>query len=895
MSSKHSHPETAHGTEPFGGHDRETPLMAQYNQIKAAQPDALLLFRVGDFYETFGSDAVVVAGVLGIVLTKRNNGGSDVELAGFPYHSLDMYLPRLVRAGHRVAICDQLEKPSKEKKIVRRGITEVVTPGVATGDHLLDTRTNNFLACVHPAAKGLFGVAFLDVSTGEFLVAEGDAAYLDKLFQSFQPSEILYPKGRKRDLERLLGDKAYLYGLDEWIFTEDYARGKLLEQFEVANLKGFGVEELAAAQIAAGAALHYLGSIEINNRKHFTHLSRILPDRYVWLDRFTVRNLELVHTPHEQGRTLLSVLDHTVTPMGTRLLKKWVALPLKERKAVEARHDIVRHLIDKGDDASAIEQQLRQVGDLERLVSKAPLGKLSPREMRQLLRSLVAIEGLQQQLSAIDNTALQGMAERMNPCPTLRDRIQRELHDDPPTLLSKGNVIADGVSEELDELRNLIRNSKEILLDIQRREAQQTGITNLKIGFNSVFGYYLEVTNKHKDNSAIPREWIRKQTLANAERYVTEELKILESKILGAEDNILALEEKLFADLVFTVQDYLRPIQLNASLCAQLDCLLSFAKVAVRHNYCRPQLNDGLSIQITEGRHPVIEQQLPIGEPYVPNDIFLSNDEQQIMVLTGPNMAGKSALLRQTALICLMAQMGSFVPAKTARLGMLDKVFTRVGASDNMSAGESTFMVEMTETASILNNITERSLILLDEIGRGTSTYDGISIAWSIAEYLHENDFAHPKTLFATHYHELNELAERFDRARNFHVATKEVGNKVIFLRKLQPGGTQHSFGIHVARMAGMPRPVVERSAEILEQLEKKHIDGQVASPAERLRNAPARPVQLSIFDAPAQDPALEAIREALEDLDLNRMTPVDCMMKLLDWKKMLEGPEKMS
>ncbi len=659
MAHKHSAPHTPEAThEPYSGFDRETPLMAQYNQIKAAQPDALLLFRVGDFYETFGSDAVVVAGVLGIVLTKRNNGGSDVELAGFPYHSLELYLPRLVRAGHRVAICDQLEKPSKEKKIVRRGITEVVTPGVATGDNLLDTKANNFLACVHPAAKGLFGAAFLDVSTGEFLVAEGDGPYLDKLFQSFQPSEILYPKGRKRDLEKILGDKAYLYGLDEWIFTEDYARGKLLEQFEVANLKGFGVEDLALAQIAAGAALHYLGSIEINNRRHFTHLSRILPDRYVWLDRFTVRNLELIHTPHENGRTLLSVLDQTITPMGSRLLKKWVALPLKDRKAIEGRHDTVRHLIDKGDDASAIEQQLRQVGDLERLVSKAPLGKINPREMRQLLRSLLAIEALRGQLAASESPALQGMGDRLNPCPTLRERIQRELQEDPPALVGKGNVIAAGVSDELDELRGLIHNSKEILLDIQRREAQNTGISNLKIGFNSVFGYYLEVTNKHKDNEAIPREWIRKQTLANAERYVTEELKVLEQKILGAEDNILAIEERLFADLAHAVQEFIRPIQLNASVCAQLDCLLSFSKVAVRNNYCRPQLNDGLSIEIAEGRHPVIELQLPIGEPYVPNDIFLSNDEQQILVLTGPNMAGKSALLRQTALICLMAQMG---------------------------------------------------------------------------------------------------------------------------------------------------------------------------------------------------------------------------------------------
>lgn len=865
-----------------------TPLMAQYNQVKSKHPEAILLFRVGDFYESFGADAVAVAGALGIILTKRNNGGADVELAGFPYHSLDMYLPRLVRAGHRVAICDQLEKPSKEKKIVKRGVTEVVTPGVLTGDNLLDVRSNNYLACVHFGMKGALGMVFLDVSTGEFLVAEGDVAYAEKLFQTFLPSEILFSKTRKKDFEKVFGNKFYTFGVEDWVFSDDYAKGKLLEHFEVPSMKGYGIEDLELGQIAAGAALHYIATAEITNRRHITHISRIQPDRYVWLDRFTIRNLELLGTPHENGTPLIDVLDKTVSPMGARLLKKWVAMPLKERKAIEARHDMVRYFIDKGDDASQAEGHIRHVGDLERLISKVPLGKVNPREVKQLQRSLAAVEHIQALLMATDNPALHSMAERINPCPALRERIAHDLQDDPPALISKGNAIAEGVSEELDELRHLIRNSKEVLLGIQNREAQKTGISNLKIGFNSVFGYYLEVTNKHKDNDLIPKEWIRKQTLSTGERYITEELKVLEAKILGAEDRIAVIEETIFSELVSHLNDYIKPIQLNANTVAQLDCLLSFAKVAVRNNYCRPQLNDGLAIEITEGRHPVIEQQLPVGEQYVPNDITLSNDDCQIMMITGPNMAGKSAMLRQTALICLMAQMGSFVPARTARLGIIDKVFTRVGASDNLSAGESTFMVEMTETASILNNVSERSLLLLDEIGRGTSTYDGISIAWSVAEFLHNHEHVRPKTLFATHYHELNELSEKLPRIRNYHIATKEVGNKVIFLRKLVEGGTEHSFGIHVARMAGMPRDVVTRADEILHQLEQKHIAAGENTASKKLRNTPVQPMQLSFFDAPA-DPVLEELKDTLKDMNLNAMTPIECMLKLLDLKKMVE------
>lgn len=865
---------------------KKTPLMAQYDELKAQYSDAILLFRVGDFYETFSTDAITASNVLGIVLTARNNGSSKVELAGFPHHSLDTYLPKLVQAGYRVAVCDQLEKPSKLKKLVKRGVTEVVTPGVTINDKILDHKSNNYLASIHFGKKGQLGLALLDISTGEFLVSEGTAMYIDKLLQSFQPSEIIFSKTKQKDIIKHFGDKFYQYGIDDWVFSNDYGQEKLLQQFEVASMKGFGIETLELAQVAAGSILHYVATTENTNLKHITNISRIQPDRYVWLDKFTVRNLELVHTSHPSGVPLVNILDKTVSPMGTRLLKKWILLPLKEQKAVVARHQVVRHFIDNSAVAEIVETQVRQIGDLERLIAKVPLGKINPREVKQLERALAALEPIKETLSATDNTQLQSIGERLQLCTSIRSRIEKELVEEPPVKLDKGAVIADGVSEELDELRDIIKNSKQHLLNIQQTEAAATGIDNLKIGFNNVFGYYLEVTNKYKNKGLVPEHWVRKQTLTNAERYITDDLKKLEVKILGAEEKILELENRLFQDLVFALTEFINPIQMNASLIAQLDCLASFAKVAVLNNYCRPQMDDSLIIDIKDGRHPVIETQLQLGEEYVPNDIYLDNDQQQIIMITGPNMSGKSALLRQTALISLMAQMGSFVPARAAKLGMIDKVFTRVGASDNISSGESTFMVEMNETASILNNISERSLILLDEIGRGTSTYDGISIAWSIAEFLHNNTIANPKTLFATHYHELNELAERFPRIKNFNVATKELNNKVIFLRKLQEGGSKHSFGIHVAKMAGMPRYVVERANEILGQLEQKSID--TGDLDEKVKKIAAPAMQLSFFDA-APDPALTQLKEQLEEVDLNRLTPIECMLKLDELKKILD------
>ena len=865
---------------------KPTPLMAQYNELKAKYADAILLFRVGDFYETFSTDAITAANVLGIVLTARNNGSSKVELAGFPYHSLDTYLPKLVQAGYRVAVCDQLEKPSKLKKLVKRGVTEIVTPGVTVNDKILDHKSNNYLGALHFGKKMQIGLALLDISTGEFMVSEGSNTYIDKLLQSFKPSEVIFAKTRKKDFLKYFGDKFYQYGVDDWVFTEDYTQEKLLQQFEVSSMKGFGIEELELSQMAAGAILHYVATTENTNLKHITNIYRIHPDRYVWLDKFTVRNLELVHSPHPSGVPLVNILDQTVSPMGTRLLKKWILLPLKEKSAVVARHEVVRYFIDNSDTAELVDTQVRQVGDLERLISKVPLGKIIPREVKQLERALIALEPMKAALAETDNKQLQSIAERLQLCGIIRERIGRELVPEPPVKMDKGGVMAEGVSDELDELRDIVKNSKEHLESIRSSEAIATGIDNLKIGFNNVFGYYLEVTNKYKNKGLVPEHWVRKQTLTNAERYITDELKQLEVKILGAEEKILALEHRLFQDLVFALGEYIRPIQMNAALIAQLDCLASFAKVAVLNQYCRPQMNDSLVIDIKEGRHPVIEKQLKLGEEYVPNDIYLDNDEQQIIMITGPNMSGKSALLRQTALISLMAQMGAFVPAREAKLGMIDKVFTRVGASDNISSGESTFMVEMNETASILNNISERSLILLDEIGRGTSTYDGISIAWSIAEFLHNNNIATPKTLFATHYHELNELAERFPRINNFNVSTKELNNKVIFLRKLQAGGSKHSFGIHVAKMAGMPRYVVERANEILGQLEQKSIDaGDLDNKVKKI-NAPA--MQLSFFDA-APDPKLTELKEHLEELDLNRLTPIECMLKLDELKKMLD------
>ncbi|MEM8907562.1 MAG: DNA mismatch repair protein MutS [Bacteroidota bacterium] len=866
--------------------------MRQYAQVKAKYPDAILLFRVGDFYETFGADAITAAKVLGIILTKRNNGGSDVELAGFPYHSLDMYLPRLVRAGYRVAICEQLEKPSKEKKIVKRGVTEVITPGVATNDKMLDHDRNNFLAALYFGKQQQAGIAFLDVSTGEFLVSEGPTAYMDKLIQGFRPSELIFSKGSKKTFEQRFGDKLYTYPLEDWIFTKDYTREKLMEHFEVSSLKGFGVEEMELAQIAAGAILHYLATTENNNLKHINNISRINQERYVWLDRFTIRNLELIDSPHETGVPLIKILDQTISPMGARLMKKWVVLPLNQQAAIESRLAIVAYFIEQTNLKTNVEETIRQIGDLERLISKVPLGKINPREIVQLRRALEAVAQLKNILQETENEYLRKMANSLEPCVPLKEQIERQIIAEPPVNLHKGGVMADGIHPELDELRHVVSNAKELLLDIQRTEAQQTGIDNLKIGFNNVFGYYLEVTNKYKNKGLVPEHWTRKQTLTGSERYITEELKKLEAKILGAEEKILVLEEQLFAKLIAEIADYIQPIQLDASLIARLDCLLSFARVAIHNNYCRPEIDESFDIDIIAGRHPVIEQHLELGEAYVPNDVLLNSETQQVMMITGPNMAGKSALLRQTALICLMAQMGCYVPAQSARIGLIDKVFTRVGATDNISSGESTFMVEMNETASIMNNISDRSLILLDEIGRGTSTYDGISIAWSIAEFLHNNGTARPKTLFATHYHELNELANKFERIKNYNIATKEVGHKVIFLRKLVPGGSNHSFGIYVAKMAGMPRSVVERAAHILSQLEQKSISNEQGDEGhtaiqDQLQQLPTESLQLSIFET--VDPLAGQLKESLLDLDLNSMTPIDCMLKLNELKKWVE------
>lgn len=866
-----------------------TPLMQQYFQAKARYPDALLLFRVGDFYETFGEDAVKSSKALGITLTSRNNGGSDIELAGFPFHALETYLPRLVRAGYRVAICEQMEKPVPGK-VVRRSVTEVVTPGVTTDDSLLEHNNNNYLATVAYGKNERYGLAFLDISTGEFFATEGDAPAVDKLLQSFKPAEIVLPKSRFREFTGVYGDRFYANTLEDWIFTTDFAREKLLNHFQTATLKGFGVEDLELAQIAAGAALHYLAATENTRVSHITTLSRLQSDNYVWLDRFTIRNLELVQSNHENGVSLLQVLDHTVSPMGARLLRKWVLLPLMQLNSIRERLDTVQLLVENPEFAREVEREIRAIGDLERLMAKTSVGKINPREAMQLRRALLAIEQLKsllhaQALSQAELTAvIARMAETLNPCTSLRTRIEHDIAPDPPTDIRKGSVMADGCNPELDELRHVVRNSRELLLEIQQREIERTGITSLKVAFNNVFGYYIEVTSRWKDQ--VPPEWTRKQTIANGERYITEELKVLEAKILGAEEKIQELEERLFRELVEEIGQYIQPVQLDAQLIARLDCLLSFSKVAVKQHYCRPEPDDSLVLDIREGRHPVIETQLPVGDMYVPNDVCLDRDGVQIMLITGPNMAGKSALLRQTALISLMAQMGSFVPAAKARIGLLDKVFTRVGASDNISGGESTFMVEMNETALIMNNISDRSLILLDEIGRGTSTYDGISIAWSLAEYLHDNGRARPKTLFATHYHELNELAERHDRIFNFHVSTRESGHKVIFLRKLVEGGTNHSFGIHVARMAGMPQPVIERAAEILKTLEAKSVEvseGENPEPVSRETmkkkvKTIAEPMQLHIFDV---DEFTMRIKEELLSLDLNTMTPMDALWKL--------------
>jgi DNA mismatch repair protein MutS len=871
-----------------------TPLMQQYFKMKAKHPDAILLFRVGDFYETFAEDAVKASKALGITLTSRNNGGSDIELAGFPYHSMDVYLPRLVRSGYRVAVCEQLEKPSPEKKIVKRGVTEIVTPGVTTDEKLLDHKTNNFLAAVAFGKKDQAGVAFIDISTGEFLVSEGETAYVDKLLQSFYPSEVIFSKNKAKDYESTFGDRFYTYTLDEWVFMPDFTREKLLEQFEVTSLKGFGIENLELAQIAAGAVLHYLATTENRNLKHINGISRIHQENYVWLDRFTIRNLELIYSQQDGGVPLIDILDQTATPMGGRLLKKWVVLPLTSLPEIENRHEVVAFFLKNNPIAQEAETYMRQMGDLERLISRVPLGKIQPREVVQLRKALEATEPLKIVLAASGSGYLEKLAGGLNPCQPLQAEIKRRIVADPPALVTKGGVIADGCHEELDDLRNTVKNAQNLLLQIQKVEAERTGIDNLKIGFNNVFGYYLEVTNKHKDKGLVPDTWVRKQTLTNCERYITGDLKKLETKILGAEERMQELELQLYEQLVLDMAGFIQPVQHNAALVARLDCLLSFAKIAGKNNYTRPVLDNSFTVDIRNGRHPVIEQHLPLGESYVPNDVFLDNEEQQIIVITGPNMSGKSALLRQTALISLMAQMGSFVPAQSATLGLIDKVFTRVGASDNIAGGESTFMVEMNETASIMNNISERSLILLDEIGRGTSTYDGISIAWSIAEYLHNHSNLRPKTLFATHYHELNELANKFSRIKNFNVAVREVGQKVIFLRKLVPGGSQHSFGIHVAKMAGMPRSIVERANEILAQLEEKHIETPQESGKNGLKVKKAgtkdiNPVQyqLSIFET--FDPNVGKIKEILLDMEVNNMTPVECLVKLNELKRLAE------
>lgn len=867
--------------------DTETPLMKQYNAIKTKYPDALLLFRVGDFYETFGSDAIKTANILGIVLTSRNNGGTKLELAGFPYHSLNTYLPKLVRAGLRVAICDQLEAPSKEKKIVKRGVTELVTPGVTFNDQILDHKSNNFLAAVH-FDKNSAGVSFLDISTGEFLVAQGSTEYIDKLLHGFKPTEVLFQRNNKKQFTELFGNSFYTFCLDDWAFTEDFGREILQKHFQTNSLKGFGIEDFPLAICAAGAALHYLSDTQHDKVQHITGLSRIEEDKYVWLDRFTIRNLELIHSPNENGRTLIDVLDKTISPMGARMLKRWVTLPLKELKPIQDRLAVVSELVNHQELNHELTKQIGLIGDLERLISKVATARIHPREVVQLRYALEAIEPIKQLCLNNKNESLQKIGDRLNPCSLIAKKIAEQIQEDPPTLITKGNVINDGVNEELDDLRKILNSGKDALIEIQEREIINTGISSLKISFNNVFGYYIEVRNSHKDK--VPEGWIRKQTLTQAERYITQELKIYEDKILGADEKILQLETQLFNDLVLSLADYIAPIQLNAMLIAQLDCLLSFATNALENNYTKPELNNTKIIDIKDGRHPVIEKQLPIGEEYVANDIYLDDKSQQIIMITGPNMSGKSALLRQTALITLMAQIGSFVPAKHAAIGLVDKIFTRVGASDNISQGESTFMVEMNETASILNNLSDRSLILLDEIGRGTSTYDGISIAWSIAEFLHEHPTAKGKTLFATHYHELNEMTNSFKRIKNYNVSVKEINNKIIFLRKLVEGGSNHSFGIHVAKMAGMPKKMLDRANEVLAKLEASHAGQTTEKSKTTHKKTPVNvdDFQLSFFQL--DDPVLENIKEELINIDINTLTPIEALMKLNEIKKMVGG-----
>lgn len=860
----------------------ETPLMKQYYAIKDKHPDAILLFRVGDFYETFGEDAIKSAEILGITLTRRANGAASyVELAGFPHHALDTYLPKLVRAGQRVAICEQLEDPKLTKKIVKRGITELVTPGVSINENILENRENNFLASVH-FDKKLAGVAFLDISTGEFLTAQGNFEYVDKLLSSFQPKELLFQRGRGKEFNEIFGSKYYTYNLDDWVYTSDAASDRLTRHFETTSLKGYGIQNMPLAVIASGTILHYLDITQHSRLKHITGLSRIEEEHYVWLDRFTIRNLELFTPLHDGGKSLIQVIDKTISPMGSRLLKRWMALPLKEVEPINERLNAVEFFLKHPEIKENLEEHLHQVGDLERLISKVAVGRINPREVVQVKNALNAILPIKEVCAKADNKTLNRFAEQLNPCDLIREKIQKEIVADPPTALNRGKVIAEGVSQELDELRELAYSGKDYLAKIQKRESEKYGIPSLKISFNNVFGYYIEVRNTHKDK--VPEDWIRKQTLVSAERYITEELKEYEAKILGAEEKIQILETKLFGELVFALSEYISAIQLNSNILARLDCLLSFASCSSSYGYFRPEVNDGNNIDIKNGRHPVIEHQLPIGESYIANDVLLDQDEQQIIIITGPNMAGKSALLRQTALIVLLAQMGCFVPAEAAKIGYVDKIFTRVGASDNISLGESTFMVEMNEAASILNNVSDRSLILFDELGRGTSTYDGISIAWSIVEHLHEHPRAKAKTLFATHYHELNEMEGAFPRVKNFNVSIKEVGNKVIFLRKLVKGGSNHSFGIHVAGMAGMPKSVIHRAEQILKKLEGGKEAENLAKPLEEI-GGKREGMQLSFFQL--DDPVLKQIRDEIAHLDINNLTPIEALNKLNEIKKL--------
>lgn len=864
----------------------ETPLMRQYFEIKKKHPDAILLFRVGDFYETFSDDAITASEILGITLTRRANGSAQyVELAGFPHHALDTYLPKLVRAGKRVAICDQLEDPKLTKKLVKRGITELVTPGVSINDNILNHKENNFLAGIH-FDKGICGVAFLDISTGEFLTAQGSFDYVDKLLNNFSPKEVLFERSKRKLFEEHFGTRYFTFELDDWIFTEDAANDRLLKHFETKNLKGFGVHNLKSGIIASGALLYYLDITQHTHIGHISALSRIEEDRYVRIDKFTAHSLELLETINEGGKSLLDVIDHTTSPMGARLLRRWIIFPLKDVKPINDRLSAVEYFFKAPDVKEQVEQQISLIGDIERIISKVAVGRISPREVVQLKVALTAIEPIKQLCSDSNEPSLQTIGEQLNLCTTIRDRIEREINNDAPTLLNRGGeIIKKGVNAELDELREMAYSGKDYLLHIQQRESERTGIPSLKISYNNVFGYYIEVRNTHKDK--VPPEWIRKQTLVSAERYITQELKEYEEKILGAEEKIQSLETQLFNELILSLSDYIQAIQNDASLIARLDCLLSFATVAKANRYIRPEVNDSTEISITEGRHPVIEKQLPPGEAYISNSVTLDNERQQIMMITGPNMAGKSALLRQTALIVLLAQTGSFVPAEAARIGVVDKIFTRVGASDNISVGESTFMVEMNEAANILNNISDRSLVLFDELGRGTSTYDGISIAWAIVEYIHEHPKARAKTLFATHYHELNEMERTFKRIANYNVSVKEIDNKVIFLRKLIRGGSEHSFGIHVAKMAGMPQSIVKRADNILKQLESDNRKNGISKPTQQIATQ-REGMQLSFFQL--DDPVLSQIRDEIKNLDINSLTPIEALNKLNEIRKIITG-----